>query len=181
MARSRRPARNRSGRIALPRFRLEYEKTLNDVLKSLGMEIPFQGEFADFSKINRELGRDLYIDEVKHTTFVEVDEEGTEAAGATSVGVGIVSMPPQVVGDRPFLFVSGAVNRDDSFHRPVGADRRDAVRSWVGPRALSWRRGASRERFSEASSGSYMPADQDIQRCFKTGCSPKRCPDEVRT
>jgi len=91
--------------VALPRFRLEYEKTLNDVLKSLGMEIPFQGGFADFTKINRELGRDLYIDEVKHKTFVEVDEEGTEAAGATSVGVGIVSMPPQVVGDRPFLFV----------------------------------------------------------------------------
>ena len=43
--------------VALPRFRLEYEKTLNDVLKSLGMEIPFQGGFADFSKINRELGR----------------------------------------------------------------------------------------------------------------------------
>jgi serpin B len=90
--------------VALPRFRLEYEKKLNDVLKSLGMELPFEGGFADFSKIHRDLGRDLYIDEVKHKTFVEVDEEGTEAAGATSVGIGIVSMPPQVVADRPFLF-----------------------------------------------------------------------------
>jgi serine protease inhibitor len=90
--------------VALPRFRLEYEKKLNDVLKSLGMELPFEGGYADFSKINRQLGKDLYIDEVKHKTFVEVDEKGTEAAGATSVGIGIVSMPPQVVADRPFLF-----------------------------------------------------------------------------
>jgi serine protease inhibitor len=91
--------------VGLPRFRLEYEKTLNDALKSLGMEIAFTGGAADFSKISREFGQDLFIDEVKHKTFVEVDEEGTEAAAATSVGVGIVSMPPQVVADRPFLFV----------------------------------------------------------------------------
>lgn len=96
--------------LEIPRFELEYEKTLNDVLADLGMAIAFTPG-ADFGKISR--GAGLWIDEVKHKTFVRVDEEGTEAAAATSVGM-VTSMPPSFRADRPFVYVirerfSGAI------------------------------------------------------------------------
>ncbi len=94
--------RNRQGSIQLPRFKMDYELTLNDTLKLLGMEVAFDPK-ADFSGI----ADDLAISEVKHKTFVEINEEGTEAAGATSVGVVLVSaMPPkpfQMTVNRPFF------------------------------------------------------------------------------
>jgi serpin B len=65
------------------------------------MEIAFDEFNADFSNISDWL---LYISKVKHKTFVDVNEEGTEAAAVTSVEVGVVSMPPTVVVDRPFVF-----------------------------------------------------------------------------
>ena len=91
--------------LYLPRFRLEWERTLNDDLKALGMNLPFRAGFADFSRMSP-AGRDLFIDFVKQKTFVDVDEEGTEAAAATVVGIGVVSMPvrPEMRVDRPFLF-----------------------------------------------------------------------------
>ena len=84
--------------MMLPRFKLEYEVSLNDTLKALGMEIAF-GDGADFSGI----GPNLFISEVKHKTFVEVNEEGTEAVAATSVEVAD-SEPPVFRVDRPFFF-----------------------------------------------------------------------------
>ena len=47
----------------------------------------------------------MFINEVVHKAFVSVDEEGTEAAAATAVGVGVPSVPPNVVIDRPFIFL----------------------------------------------------------------------------
>jgi serpin B len=87
--------------VLLPKFKLEYEKTLNDVRADLGMEIVFTPG-ADFTKIRQSGG--LWIDEVKHKTFVEVNEEGTEAAAVTSVGF-TDSMPASILFDRPFLYV----------------------------------------------------------------------------
>jgi serpin B len=96
----------RKAGVVLPRFELEYEKTLNDVLKAMGMEEAFLPEQSDFSGINASAGEDLYISKVKHKSFVKVNEEGTEAAAATSVGIGLTSTgPPVVRADRPFLFV----------------------------------------------------------------------------
>jgi serine protease inhibitor len=89
--------------VRLPRFTLEYELTMNDVLTALGMGVAFSPGAADFTKMYAPGG--LYIDEVKHKTFVKVDEEGTEAAAATSVGIGLTSAPPMFVVDRPFVFV----------------------------------------------------------------------------
>jgi len=94
------------GDVKLPRFKLEYEKTLNDQLKALGMGAAFNAREADFSGIRPE--RDLFISEVKHKAVVEVNEEGTEAAAATSVGVAITSARPTperftFIADRPFL------------------------------------------------------------------------------
>jgi serpin B len=98
--------------IQLPRFTLEFETGLNEMLKSMGMEIAFDSDRADFSGINRDM--ELFISQVKHKTFVKVNEEGTEAAAATSVEMGTTSMPPVMRVDRPFLFVihernSGAI------------------------------------------------------------------------
>ncbi|MGD8867842.1 MAG: serpin family protein [Gemmatimonadales bacterium] len=91
--------------LHLPRFRLEYEKVLNDALKALGMEVAFVDGAADFSRIAP--GWQLFISQVKQKTFVKVDEEGTEAAAVTSVEVGYTSIPsgpPVLRVDRPFLF-----------------------------------------------------------------------------
>jgi serpin B len=84
--------------VRLPKFQLEYEIKLNDVLTALGMGIAF-GPGADFSKI----APGIWIDEVKHKSFVEVNEEGTEAAAVTSVAM-IDSAPPSFWVNRPFLF-----------------------------------------------------------------------------
>jgi serpin B len=89
--------------VHLPKFTLEYEIELNDVLKALGMEIAFDPGMADFSNLYAGPWN-AFISEVKHKTFVEVNEEGTEAAAATSVGIGVTSAPPMVLVDRPFLF-----------------------------------------------------------------------------
>ena len=92
--------------IKLPKFKYEYEIMLNDVLTEMGMGIAFTGQ-ADFTGINR-LG-DMLIDYVKHKSFIEVNEEGTEAAAVTvdaierlSVG-GPAKIPFYV--NRPFMYV----------------------------------------------------------------------------
>jgi len=89
--------------LFLPKFKLEYGKKLNDVLKAMGMAIAFSPGEADFTNIDRAGG--LFISQVKHKTFVQVDEEGTEAAAVTSVEISRVSMNPTMRIDRPFVFV----------------------------------------------------------------------------
>lgn len=96
---------NTRGTIELPRFTIKYEVTLNTVLRKLGMGIAF-GDTADFSGIQK--SRQLQISEVRHATFLHVDEEGTEAAGATSIGIRPLAMrvepPPfHMIVDRPFF------------------------------------------------------------------------------
>ncbi|MEH2324007.1 MAG: serpin family protein [Nostoc sp.] len=91
------------GFIRLPRFKSEYDVTLNDALKTLGMEEAFSSK-ANFSG----MGKNLSISEVKHKTFVEVNEEGTEAAAVTSVGIVATALreepePFQMIVDRPFF------------------------------------------------------------------------------
>ncbi|MEH1898228.1 MAG: serpin family protein [Nostoc sp.] len=91
------------GFIRLPRFKTDYEVTLNDALKSLGMEEAFSNK-ANFSG----MGKNFAISQVKHKTFVEVNEEGTEAAAATSVGIVATSLreepePFRMIVDRPFF------------------------------------------------------------------------------
>jgi serpin B len=91
--------------IKLPKFKYEYEIMLNDVLTEMGMGIAFTGA-ADFTGINR--GGGLNIDYVKHKSFIEVNEEGTEAAAVTVVAIERTSVggPQKVpfVVNRPFLY-----------------------------------------------------------------------------
>lgn len=96
------------GEVGLPRFKFEYEQSLNDILKTLGLDIAFNSSTADFSGISP-TQPPLYISEVKHKTFIEVNEKGTEAAAVTKVETGEVMMaPPQetfsMIVDRPFFF-----------------------------------------------------------------------------
>jgi serine protease inhibitor len=96
----------REGLVGLPRFSFEYESSLNNVLSSLGMGIVFDEGAADFSGM-RSAPPNLFIAEVKHKSFVEVNEKGTEAAAATSVEIRVTSAPMnrfELVADRPFFF-----------------------------------------------------------------------------
>ncbi|MEE9430217.1 MAG: serpin family protein, partial [Melioribacteraceae bacterium] len=93
------------GTIQLPKFKLEYKYTLNDVLKALGMEIAFDSGNADFTNLYKNGG--VFISEVKHKSFVDVNEEGTEAAAVTAVEFGRTSTGSgfNMRIDRPFVFV----------------------------------------------------------------------------
>lgn len=92
--------------VQLPKFKMEYDITLNEVLKALGMGIAFDPMKADFTRMYSPGG--IFISFVRHKTFVQVDEEGTEAAAVTAVGVRATSVgdsgPILVRVDRPFLF-----------------------------------------------------------------------------
>jgi serpin B len=87
--------------IELPKFKIEWKKTLNDQLKALGMGIAFDDVAADFSRMS---STPLVISDVIQKTFVDVNEEGTEAAAATSVGAVPTSAPLMFRVDRPFVF-----------------------------------------------------------------------------
>ncbi|MFP4059521.1 MAG: serpin family protein [Bacteroidales bacterium] len=94
--------------VHLPKFQLEYKKILNEDLISMGMSLAFSPNLADFSKINP--ATQLYISFVLHKTFVEVNEEGTEAAAVTVIGIEITSVgggssTPHFRANRPFLFM----------------------------------------------------------------------------
>lgn len=94
------------GELALPRFKVEYGATLNEALKVLGMGIAFDPGRADFRGM---ADAPLFISEVKHKAFIDVNETGTEAAAATSVGVSVTSIREanpafSMVVDRPFFF-----------------------------------------------------------------------------
>ncbi len=94
--------------LRMPQFEFRTQASLVDALSALGMPVAFQPGGADLSGINRELGRDIYIQDVIHEAFISVDEDGTEAAAATAVVAGVVSMPEvqaEVTVDRPFLFL----------------------------------------------------------------------------
>lgn len=96
----------REGTIQLPKFKLEDSITLNDALVALGMGPAFDASQADFSELS---SLATFIHQVKHKTFVEVNEEGTEAAAVTSIEMRLTSISPvrpfQMRVDRPFFAV----------------------------------------------------------------------------
>jgi serpin B len=92
--------------LTFPRFKLEYSRRLNDELTAMGMGIAFDNARADFYRIADVRPERLYLSRVEQKTFVEVNEAGTEAAAATSVGVSLTSAPlvVEMRVDRPFVF-----------------------------------------------------------------------------
>jgi serpin B len=91
--------------VYLPRFRFEKRIVLNDVLKKMGVIDAFDENKADFSKINGK--KEFFISKVIHKGFIEVNEEGSEAAAATSIVITETSAPQEIVfkADRPFIFI----------------------------------------------------------------------------
>jgi len=104
--------RPHAGVFSLPKFKVESSFQLVPVLQNLGMNDAFTRS-ADFSKIldsEQEMPPFFCIGQVIHKTFIEIDEEGTEAAAATAImmwGAGIPKPPPpfEMIVDRPFLYV----------------------------------------------------------------------------
>ncbi len=99
---------NDSVNVFIPRFKLEYGRELKDDLTALGMGTAFDPDQADFSNMYQVgYGFNVFISKVKHKTFVEVNEEGTEAAAVTDVEMGWTSIPENRTfrADRPFVFL----------------------------------------------------------------------------
>ena len=98
---------SRQGTLMLPKFKMEYAVRLNEPLESLGMKRAFSIN-AEVSGMAEE---PLFISEVKQKSYIEVNEEGTEAAAVTeveNVPTGVEMSPPkpfEMIVDRPFLFV----------------------------------------------------------------------------
>jgi len=108
-------ARGQQVDLSLPRFKVTSEFSLGDTLIAMGMPLAFDARKADFTGITKE--EPLFISRVQHKAFVDVNEEGTEAAASTGVVMSTRGLPPPPKvfrADRPFVFVirdvtSGAV------------------------------------------------------------------------
>lgn len=93
--------------LKMPKFRIENTFELNQTVKALGIKRAFIQELADFTPMFGPLGG--YIERVFQKTYIDVDEDGTEAAAVTVITIKGGGMPPQTEPieftlDRPFLF-----------------------------------------------------------------------------
>ncbi len=98
------PARNTD--LYLPKFKFETDYNLVPACAALGIKDAFDASAADFSGMGWPKGK-LWISQIKHKAFVEVNEEGTEAAAVTAVEMATksISMDPVFRADHPFIFI----------------------------------------------------------------------------
>jgi serpin B len=89
--------------VALPKLRLEYKRELKADLQALGMRVPFGPGGADFTRMSP-MGESMFIAFVQHKTFVDVNEEGTEAAAVTNTGMQLTSASACFCVNKPFIF-----------------------------------------------------------------------------
>ena len=101
-------ARQMEVKVALPKFKMSSTTTLSETLQSLGMKDAFDRMLADFSGMDGKVHW-LYLSAVLHRAFIEVNEEGTEAAAVAALfgrWLGRLSVePPEFRADHPFLFL----------------------------------------------------------------------------
>ena len=95
------------GTVLLPKFKIEYQSSLKNSFLSLGMVQPFSSQTADFTLMRTQ--KDLFISDIMHKTYIDVNEKGTEAAAVTSVMVQITSVNPAkktfyMEVNKPFFF-----------------------------------------------------------------------------
>ena len=116
-------AKSSAVKATMPKFSYEYESSLNDALKKLGMNSAFDESKADFSKMGKSSNGNLYISEVKHKTFICVDERGTKAGAVTSVAMDNGAADPMsmhsVKLDRPFVYM--IIDNDTNLPLFIGA------------------------------------------------------------
>lgn len=92
--------------FSVPNFEIEGKGSVTDMLRNLGMQATFDSQTSHFSKLGN-----VYVSDVVHGAYIKTDKTGTEAAGATSVGMEFASAPPLetlkkiVRADSPFMFV----------------------------------------------------------------------------
>lgn len=97
--------------VTMPKFENEMEVDLQEVLKEMGMDLPFDSAQADFTDLGTSPGGNLYINEVLHKTYIEVEEKGTRGGAATAVGINCEAAPEEpeeqmvVTLDRPFVYM----------------------------------------------------------------------------
>lgn len=92
--------------VGLPKFTLDYSAQLKETLQGMGIKRAFEEDNAQLDKINKL--KQLYVDFVKQDAYLGVDEQGTEAAAVTTIGIGLTSAGPEparYICDRPFGLV----------------------------------------------------------------------------
>lgn len=108
--------------LSFPRFKYGFKKKLKDILSDMGMAVAFT-DAADFSNISDTY--DLLINEVTHQAFIETNEEGTEAAAATVVEVGLTSIGEQPLVlklDHPFIYLIREISTNSILFMGIVAD-----------------------------------------------------------
>lgn len=97
--------KKRYGHLSMPKFKLDFKRSFKDILCDMGMSIAFSDGVADFSKINK--NGNLFISDVLHKSFLEINEEGTEAAAVTVVEIGYTSIGDEfrMNVNKPFLLI----------------------------------------------------------------------------
>ena len=103
-------------KLSMPKFKIEYEASLNDMLKKMGVSAAFIDGKADFNKMFNT--GSMFISDVIHKTYINVDEEGTEAAAVTAAAGGTTSAPPKPIEikfNKPFYFII----RDNTSGNPL--------------------------------------------------------------
>jgi len=91
--------------LSMPKFNIEYSSKINNILKNIGIKKAFDTD-AEFNKMFD--SGNMWITDTIHKTYIKVDEEGTEAAAVTALGMAGASLPPEPIEvkfNKPFTFV----------------------------------------------------------------------------
>lgn len=94
-------------KFSMPKFKIEFETSLNEILNNLGITDAFYMEKADFKNMF-DKGGNMFVSDTIHKTYISVDEKGTEAAAVTAIGMAGSALPPEpleVKFNKPFYFI----------------------------------------------------------------------------
>ncbi len=93
-------------KLSMPKFKIEYDTSLNNMLKTMGIKAAFIDGQSDFKKMFN--GGNMFISDTIHKTYIAVDEKGTEAAAITGIGMAGSARPPEPIElkfNKPFYFL----------------------------------------------------------------------------